>query len=65
MHGDQIPHPLEDCDYQFPSPQEGKGVKCPMGGGGGGLLKLRFDRSITRVVLSFATIFLWKSSSNI
>ena len=35
MHGDQIPHP-----------REGKAVKCP-GGGGGGMLKFRFDRYIT------------------
>ena len=49
-HGDQIPHPLEDSDNQIPaSPGRQRcqmpGV-CP--GGGGGMLKLRFDRYITK-----------------
>ena len=49
-HGDQIPHPLEDSDNQFPPPRDGKGLKCPQYArrGGGGMLKLRFDRSLPR-----------------
>ena len=50
-HGDQISQPLEDSGNQIPSsPGRQKcqmpGV-CPRGGGGGGMLKLRFDRYIT------------------
>ena len=34
MHGDQIPHPLEDSDNSlFPRMAEGEGVKCPEAGG--------------------------------
>ena len=42
-HGDQIPHPLEDSDNQIPSSRGRQ--KCQMPGGGG-MLKLRFDRYI-------------------
>ena len=52
-HGDQIPHLLEDSDNQIPfSPGRQRcqmpGV-CP--GGGGGMLKFRFDRYISRFCL--------------
>ena len=51
-HGDQIPHPLlEDSDNQIPS-SPGKRCQMPggcLGAGGGGMLKLRFDRYITLV----------------
>ena len=47
-HGDQIPHPLEDSDNQIPSSPGRQRCQMPgvCPGGGGGMLKLRFDRYI-------------------
>ena len=59
-HGDQIPHPLEDSYNQIPSCPGGQRCQmhgvCP--GGGGGMLKLRFDRYINRAwkVHSWSTL---------
>ena len=57
----QIPHPLcmgvkfstprKTLIINFPSPRDGKGVKCPEGG----MLKLRFDRYISTKVKSVLT----------
>ena len=47
-HGVQIPHPWKTLIIKFPPPRDNKDVKCPgCAPGGGGMLKLRFDRYIT------------------
>ena len=50
-HGDQIPHPLEDSPNQIPSSPARQRCQMPgvCPGGGGGMLKLRFDRYIISV----------------
>ena len=44
--GSNFPPPGKTLMIKFPPPWDGKDVKCP-GAGGGGMLKLRFDRYIT------------------
>ena len=73
-----IPHPLRmgikfsnpwtTLTIKFPPPWDGKGVKCPRYArwGGGGMLKLRFDRYITRksyFIFSSRTLFTWRAAS--
>ena len=50
--GIKFPTPWKTLIIKFPHPQDGKGVKCPGyarggGGGGEGMLKLRFDQYIS------------------
>ena len=48
----KLPTPWKTLIIQFPPPREGKGVKCPGNAqGGGGMLKLRFDRYISGCVV--------------
>ena len=49
--GIKFPTPLKTLIIKFPSPWDGKGVKCP-GYARGGMLKLRFDRYINLMSLS-------------
>ena len=49
--GIKFPTPWKTLIIKFPPPRDGKGVKCPeyaLGAGGGGMLKLRFDRYIRK-----------------
>ena len=50
-HGDQIPHPLEDSDDQIPSSPGRQRCQMPGVCRGGGMLKLPFDRYMTKHVL--------------
>ena len=44
----KFPTPWKTVIIKFPPPRDGKGVKCPgFARGGGGMLKLQFDRYIT------------------
>ena len=45
----KFPTPWKTLIIKFPPPRDGKSVKCPgyARGGGGGMLKLRFDRYIS------------------
>ena len=43
--GIKFPTPWKTLIIKFPSPRDGKGVKCP-GYARGVMLKLRFDRSL-------------------
>ena len=58
MHGDQIPHPLEDSDNQIPSSPGRQSCQMPgvCPGGGGGMSKLRFYRYITDTGTDFILV---------
>ena len=61
--GMKFPTPWKTLIIKFPSPRDGKGVKCP-GYARGGMLKLRFDRYINELLeakgLTVAVLFLEK-----
>ena len=67
--GIKFPTPWKTLIIKFPPPRDGKGVKCPgYARGGGGMLKLRFDRYISSTLLITTptpTLSLVKTSSKV
>ena len=65
MHGDQIPHPLEDSDNQIPSSPVRQGCQMPgVCSVGGGMLKLQFDQYINgNLNLSYSLFSTWKEET--
>ena len=56
--GIKFPFPWKTLVIKFPPPRDGKAVKCPGSApwGGGGMLKLRFDRYITDTGTDFILV---------
>ena len=69
--GSNSPPPWKTLIIKFPPPRDGKGVKCPgeWGGGGGGVLKLRFDRYIFFIYINCLeftfSVIMWRPLFNL